>query len=200
MVILQPETLEESVATDFFTDLARVLALVPRDAVERTVELLLETRASGHRVYIIGNGGSAATASHFVCDLVKAARVPGVDSLRAFALTDNIPLFTAWANDSAYDRAFAEQVSALVDPGDVVIGVSASGNSPNVVAGLDAAAARGARTVGILGFDGGSARSRVDVAVHVSCNDYGLVEATHLAICHAITAAIKKALESRAAD
>jgi D-sedoheptulose 7-phosphate isomerase len=189
-----------SVASDFFTELRRVLAFVPQDAVERTVELLVETRAAGRRVYIIGNGGSAATASHFVCDLVKTASVPGIDPLRAFALTDNTPLLTAWANDSAYECTFAQQVSALVDPGDVVIGVSASGNSPNIVAGLAAAAAKGARTVGLLGFDGGAARSQVEIAVHIPCNDYGLVEAVHLAILHAITAAIKEALRSRTAD
>jgi D-sedoheptulose 7-phosphate isomerase len=189
-----------SVATDFFAELRRVLALVPQDAIERTVELLVETRASGRRVYVIGNGGSAATASHFVCDLVKTASVPGLDPLRAFALTDNTPLLTAWANDSAYECTFAQQISALVDAGDVVIGVSASGNSPNIVAGLAAAAARGARTVGLLGFDGGAARSQVDIAVHIPCNDYGLVEAVHVAISHAITAAIKEALRSQIAD
>jgi D-sedoheptulose 7-phosphate isomerase len=188
-----------SVAADFFTDLRGVLALVPQDAIERTVGLLLETQASGRRVYVIGNGGSAATASHFVCDLVKSTSVSGAERFRAFALTDNIPLLTAWANDSAYERTFAEQVSALVDPGDVVIGVSASGNSPNIIAGLAAAVARGARTVGLLGFDGGAARSKVDIAVHIPCDDYGLVEAVHLAISHAITAAIKEALESRTA-
>ena len=144
----------------------------------------------------MGNGGSAATASHFVCDLVKTARVTGLEPLRVFALADNTPLMTAWANDAAYEQTFAEQILALVDPDDIVIGISASGNSPNILAGLAAAAERGARTIGILGFDGGKALDLVDVPVHVPCNDYGLVEDTHAAIGHAITAAIRRQLQT----
>ncbi len=184
-----------STATAYLAALADVLALVPGEALARVVELLLDARAAGRRVYIMGNGGSAATASHMVCDLVKTARVGGVQPLRVFSLADNTPLLTAWANDSSYDRSFAEQIIALVEPGDIVIAISASGNSPNVVNGLAEASARGARTIGLLGFDGGAAREMVDVAVHIPCNDYGLVEDTHAAIGHALTAAIRRSLQ-----
>ena len=146
-----------TVATEYLSELTEVLALVPGDALARVAQLLLDVRAAGRRVYIVGNGGSAATASHFVCDLVKTARVPGLEPLRAFALTDNIPLLTAWSNDSAYEDCFAEQVAALAEPGDLVIGISASGNSPNVVSALRTAANRDIQTIGILGFDGGAA-------------------------------------------
>jgi D-sedoheptulose 7-phosphate isomerase len=138
----------------------------------------------------VGNGGSAATASHFVCDLVKTARGAGMAPMRAFALVDNVPLLTAWANDCAYERSFAEQILALVEPGDIVVVISASGNSPNVVAALAAASTCGARTIGLLGFDGGAVRDLVDVAVHIPCDDYGLVEDAHAAIAHAMTTAI----------
>lgn len=183
-------------ATDYLATLARMLATVPEEPLGRAIALLLEAQATGQRVYVMGNGGSAATASHFASDLMKTAHVAGLAPLRVHALTDNTPLVTAWANDVAYERIFAEQVAALVEPGDVVIAISASGNSPNIVAGLAAAAARGARTIGLLGFDGGASRTLVDIAVHVPCHHYGLAEDTHLAIAHAMTAAIRCALES----
>ena len=187
-----------STALDYLTNLTRVLALVPGEAVGRAIGLLLEARARGKRVYVIGNGGSSATASHFVCDLVKTARVAGFEPVRAFALTDNTPLLTAWANDSAYEDIFAEQVNALADSGDLEIGITASGNSPNIVAGLRAATARGAQTIGLLGFDGGRARDLVDVAIHIESYDYGIVEDAHSAITHAIATAVRVALEADA--
>jgi D-sedoheptulose 7-phosphate isomerase len=183
-------------ATTYLDNLADVIRRVPSEPLAETIDALLEARAAGRRVYVIGNGGSAATASHFVCDLVKTARVPGRRPLRVFALADNAPLLTAWANDACYERAFAEQIAALVEAGDVVIAISASGNSPNIVAGLQAAAALGALTVGLVGFDGGRARGCVDIAIHVPCRDYGLVEDAHAAIGHAITVAIRDALEA----
>lgn len=183
-----------AVAMDYLAQLAEVVRRVPAAALADAVELLLEAQSSGRRVYVMGNGGSAATASHFVCDLVKTAHVAGQRPLRVFGLVDNTPLLTAWANDAAYERSFAEQIAAMVEPGDVVIAISASGNSPNILAGLEAAASIGARTIGLLGFDGGLAHDLVDVAIHVGCHDYGLVEDTHAAIGHAITIAVRTAL------
>ncbi|MBI4494676.1 MAG: SIS domain-containing protein [Chloroflexi bacterium] len=184
-----------TVATDYLATLAGVLSLVPRQPLARALELLLQARATGRRVYLIGNGGSAATASHFAVDLAKTARGGGQRPLRAFALADSVPTLTAWANDTAYERVFAEPLAALVEPGDIVIAISASGNSPNILAGLRAAAASGARTIGLLGFDGGAARQLVEVALHVPVNDYGLVEDAHSAIGHALTAALRRTLQ-----
>jgi D-sedoheptulose 7-phosphate isomerase len=184
------------VATEYLANVARAIELVPHDALERAIELVLEARAAHRRIYAMGNGGSAATASHFVCDLVKTAHVAGTPAVRAFALADNVPLLTAWANDCAYERVFAEQVIALVEPGDVVFAISASGRSPNIVAGLSAAADRGARTVGLVGFDGGSVRGMVDVAIHIPAHSYGLVEDVHSAIGHAIAWAVRMAIQS----
>src|SRR5919202_788797 len=127
------------------------------DKVTEVIDLLLEAHAGRHRVYVMGNGGSAATASHFVCDLSKTARVEGQAPLRAIALGDNGALLTAWANDTAYDRVFSEQIVCLVEPGDVVLAISASGNYRNILAGLQAARAQGVQTVALVGFDGGVA-------------------------------------------
>jgi D-sedoheptulose 7-phosphate isomerase len=179
---------------EYFERLAEVLTRVPLESVERAVDVLLQAQADGRRVYVMGNGGSATTASHLVCDLTKTAHVPGRRALRAFALADNPAILTAWANDTAYERIFAEQLAALADPGDVAIAVSASGSSANVVAGLHAARAGGLRTIGLLGFDGGLARDLVDVAIHVPCHDFGLVEDAHLAIGHAVATALQRSL------
>jgi D-sedoheptulose 7-phosphate isomerase len=184
-----------AVATDYLADLSEVLHRVPRAALARAVEDILGARASGRRVYVFGNGGSAATASHFVCDLVKTAQIPGFAPLRAFALTDNVPLMTAWANDLDYAEAFSRMLEGFVEPGDVVIGISASGNSPNVISGLRMANSLGACTVALLGFDGGESLRIARIPIHVPCRHYGLAEDSHSAIGHAITAAIRKSLE-----
>jgi D-sedoheptulose 7-phosphate isomerase len=176
--------------------LREVLNSVPEHQVKRAIELLLQARARGSRVYVIGNGGSATTASHFVCDLVKTARVSPHAPLRAFALTDNMALLTAWSNDVSYEQAFAGQLEALLEPNDVVIAISASGNSPNIVAALRTARERGSITIGLLGFQGGAALSLVDVPIHVPIEHYGLAEDTHSAISHAISMAIRASLSS----
>ncbi len=183
-----------STAGEYFEQLAELLTLTPKEPLARSVALLLSTRERGARVYVMGNGGSAATATHFVCDLVKTAHVPGKRPLRAYALADNAALLTSVANESAYEQTFAEQISGIAESGDVVIAISASGNSPNIVAGLKAAAARGAHTIALVGFDGGAASRLADITVHVPSHDYGPVEDVHSAIGHALTAAVRYAL------
>lgn len=187
-----------SMATAYLAELAEVLRRVPEDALGRAIDILLEARERGQRVYVFGNGGSAATASHFVCDLVKSAEVRGFRPFRAFALTDSVPQMTAWANDVAYTQTFARMLEGHIEPGDVAIAISASGNSPNILAGLEMAASLGAHTIALLGFDGGAALRLAEVAVHVPCADYGQAEDTHSAIGHALTAAIRRTLEQQA--
>lgn len=188
-----------SMAMTYLSDLARVLELVPSESLGRAIDALLEAREHGNRVYVFGNGGSAATASHFVCDLVKSAQVSGFRPFRAFALTDSTPLMTAWANDAAYAQTFSRMLEALVEPGDVALGISASGSSPNLVAGLETAARLGARTIALLGFDGGHALRIAEIPVHVPSMDYGHAEDTHSAIGHAITTSIRRTLEAERA-
>src|SRR5713226_8741580 len=101
--------------------------------IEAVLRLLEEAYHGGHRIFIMGNGGSAATASHFALDLAKNTIMPGIPRLKAISLTDHVPLITAWSNDTAYEHIFAEQLANLIEAGDVVIGISASGNSPNVI-------------------------------------------------------------------
>src|SRR5436309_6438720 len=107
--------------------------------LEAVLHLLEETYHNGHRIFIMGNGGSAATASHFALDLAKNTIMPGALRLKAISLTDHVPLITAWSNDTAYEHIFAEQLANMIDPGDLVIGISTSGNSPNVINALNIA-------------------------------------------------------------
>ncbi|MCC6177275.1 MAG: SIS domain-containing protein [Chloroflexi bacterium] len=187
-------------ATTYLEELSQVLLRVPGEQLARATATLLGAREAGRRVYVFGNGGSAATASHFVCDLVKTAQVPGFRPFRAFALADNTPLMTAWSNDSAYADTFPRLLEALVEPGDVVVGISASGNSPNVVRGLTTAGRLGARTIALLGFDGGAALNLAEIPIHIPCRHYGLAEDVHSAIGHALTAVIRSALEREHRD
>src|SRR6267143_1924191 len=148
-------------------EVRRVLARISVADVERVVEIILDAHRRRQHVYIVGNGGSASTATHFACDLSKATIVQGRARLRVTSLTDNVALLTAWANDTSYENVFAEQLTNLLDPGDVVIAISASGNSPNVVSAVVAARLMRARTIALVGFAGGRLLEAVDAAIHV---------------------------------
>jgi D-sedoheptulose 7-phosphate isomerase len=182
----------EGVVTDHFRRVHEGLNLIPIDAVVRVVDIILEAYDADRHVYVVGNGGSASTATHFACDLSKATISTGRRRLRASSLSDNIALLTAWANDTSYDRVFAEQVINLVDPDDVLVAISASGNSPNVLAAVDSARSLGAITVAMVGFDGGRLKDAVRAAVHVPISDYGVVEDCHLVLEHAITESVRR--------
>ena len=189
----RPQT-TATVLEGHINDVRTVLSAIPIDAIERAVGIILDAYDNGAHVYVVGNGGSATNATHFACDLSKATIVDGRARLRVTSLTDNIALLTAWANDTSYDRVFSEQLTNLLDPGDVVIAISASGNSPNVVSAVLAARLMRASTIGLVGFAGGRLLEAVDAAIHVPSNDYGVVEDCHSVIEHAITVSTRKAL------
>lgn len=155
------------------------------------VALLRNAAENDQRVYVVGNGGSATTATHLACDLAKGPPDVAPGGVRAFSLTDNIALMTAWANDRGYGDTLAEQIKIYVEPQDVVIAISVSGSSPNVVASLRAARNSGAKTIGLLGARGGEALHLADVSLLVASDDYGVVETIHLAIAHALAAAVR---------
>jgi D-sedoheptulose 7-phosphate isomerase len=180
-----------AVLQDHIDTVREALACIPIPSVERVVDIIMDAYAGKRHLYIVGNGGSAATATHFACDLSKATIVDGRTRMRVTSLTDNVALVTAWANDTSYERVFAEQLMSLVNPCDVVIAVSASGNSPNVLAAVDVARAMGAVTVALVGFSGGALRTVVDAAIHIPISDYGVVEDCHLVLEHAITDSVR---------
>lgn len=170
----------------YLEELSDTIARLPVPEINRLVELLLEAYENGCTVFLFGNGGSAALASHMACDLGKGTVSASGKRLRAVSLTDNAALITAWANDTAYENIFAEQLSNLVRPGDVAFAISASGNSPNVLAALALARRRKAVTAGISGFGGGKMKPLCDVCAVVPSENMQIVEDLHLAMAHSI--------------
>jgi D-sedoheptulose 7-phosphate isomerase len=164
-----------------------VLDELPIASVEKVLEVFEEAYRADRTVYICGNGGSWATAAHWVCDFSKGANAPRCRRLRMMSLGDNVPMLTAYGNDENYDAVFAEPVRTYVRPGDVVVLLTASGNSPNVLAAARAAREVGAITVGLIGFGGGELAGLVDHAVIVACREYGPVEDLHLVLDHIIS-------------
>jgi len=181
---------------DYLRHLCLTIDRVSRDAIWEAVEILLEACRARRRVYLFGNGGSAATASHMANDLNKQASLTGGPLFRAIALTDNVPLITAWSNDEGYAEAFARQLANHVEAGDVVVAISTSGNSANVLRALAVAREHGARSIGFTGGDGGALRGLVDCCVHVPCDDVGQQEDVHLVLNHAISTALRARLSA----
>ncbi|MFA6317450.1 MAG: SIS domain-containing protein [Elusimicrobiota bacterium] len=148
---------------------------------------LLKVRDSGRKVLVMGNGGSAAIASHIAVDLSKTARVPGRPLIRAVALTDNVEFLTAVANDKSFDDIFVAKMESLLEPGDMALLISGSGNSANLIKAAKYARSRGARTVALLGFDGGRLKGLVDLHLLVPSDQYGVIEELHMGIGHILT-------------
>jgi D-sedoheptulose 7-phosphate isomerase len=178
--------------TDYLDQMCHVLRNLPHNDIARVIDIQGRARTEGHQIFIMGNGGSAATASHFACDLGKGTIEPGKPRLKVIALTDNMPLFSALANDWGYERVFVEQLDSLAQTGDVAIGISGSGNSPNVLHAMDLARERGLTTIGFTGFDGGRLKDKVEVCLLVDCQIMGQVEDAHLVLEHLICTALRK--------
>jgi D-sedoheptulose 7-phosphate isomerase len=159
------------------------------NAVQRIVQIFRDVRDSRGTIYIAGNGGSASTASHWVNDLGKATKRSGRLPIRVMSLSDNVSWFSALGNDEGYDRVFSGQLENFANQGDVLVCISASGNSPNLIQAVEVASRRKVKTVALLGFDGGALKGLVDEAVVIKSQKgaYELVEDAHSIVCHAIT-------------
>jgi D-sedoheptulose 7-phosphate isomerase len=180
--------------SDYVHSLRAVLEGLPMEDVLRVREVLLEARRAEKTIFIVGNGGSAATASHMANDLNKGAIVDGQPRFRALALTDNVPLLTAWSNDTAYDRVFVEQMANFFRRGDVLIAISGSGNSPNIIAAVEWARQAGGITIGLTGGTGGTLRPLVDYGIVVPSSRMEQIEDVHLVLSHALCTSLRAAL------
>jgi D-sedoheptulose 7-phosphate isomerase len=180
------------VISSYLSEVGTILQQMPEDQIERIVHLIEEARTKGKQIFLFGNGGSAATASHIACDLAKGAIVPQKPAIRAFSLTDNMALISAWANDMCYEEVFARQLSNWVQPGDLVIAISGSGSSQNVLNGVGLAKSAGATTIGLTGFDGGKLKDMVDFCIVVSSHSMEQIEDIHLLLGHIITLCLRK--------
>lgn len=169
------------------------IATVDEEALDAFLTAITSTAHSGSRTWILGNGGSAAISDHFATDLAKVNIDTGL-GIFPISLCSNGPVLTALSNDYGYADAFAHQVRAFVEAGDVVVAVSSSGNSENVIRAIQQAKENGATTVGLAGFDGGRLAKEADISIHVRSEpgDYGTTEDAHSVICHAIALQLRK--------
>ncbi len=184
-----------TVAGQYLASVQEAIAGLDRSAIVQIVELLFDVRSRGNQVFIAGNGGSSSTASHMAADLTRAASDSSGPPLRCRSLTDNVPAVTAWSNDVGVEAAFELQMEQVVEPGDVLIAISASGRSPNIIAAANAARRQGASVVGLVGFGGGKLAEIADVAVVVPSDEYGPVEDIHLLLGHLLATEIRQAAE-----
>lgn len=152
--------------------------------VEQFVDQLAKARGAGKTIFTCGNGGSAATASHFATDLSKGASYGQPSRFKVIALTDSISTITAYANDVNFDVIFAEQLINLAEPGDVLVAISGSGNSPNVLKAVSTAKDLGLTTIAMTGFAGGRLGPLVDIHINVPDDHMGRIEDAHMALCH----------------
>jgi D-sedoheptulose 7-phosphate isomerase len=170
--------------TSYLGRLQAAIDELPLERLETMGEILYRAYRNERQVFTVGNGGSASTASHMAADLGKNTIRPNMRRFRILSLNDNAAIVTALANDLGYENVFSEQLINLIRPGDLLIAVSASGNSPNVLNAMRYAREQCAEVIGVLGFDGGTAAEIADVAIVVPSYDYGVVEDLHLIINH----------------
>jgi D-sedoheptulose 7-phosphate isomerase len=171
---------------EYLDRLAKTMAAVSRSEIGDVIDLLERAYEEGRAVFVMGNGGSAATSSHMVADLNKGVSTGKQRQFRVVSLNDNIPSMMAIANDFGYDRIFIDQIRGLMIPGDLVIGISGSGNSSNVIKAIEYANANGGVTIGFTGYTGGKLREIVRYKLHVPAEDMQLAEDSHLILNHLI--------------
>ncbi len=165
---------------------AELLQRIERAPLERAAAVLRQARNEGRRIFIFGNGGSAASASHFVVDIIKGTLDPAKPRFKMICLNDNVPTLTALANDFGYEHVFAEPLMSLAEAGDIAIAISGSGNSPNVIRAMQVARERKLTTIGLSGASGGKLKDWLDIAILVPSPSMQLVEDAHVVILHAI--------------
>jgi len=179
-------------AEAYFQEFPELLENLPYRTIDAVTDALWEAYQQDHALFVFGNGGSAALASHSACDLGKGTVVDGNRRFRVLSLTDNVPLMTAWANDQRYADVFAEQLRPLVRADDVVLAISGSGNSENVLNGLQVAREAGALTIGLTGFQGGKMKFLCDLCLVIPTNSMQLIEDFHLAVTHSIFISLRR--------
>ena len=187
--------------SEYFEELKKILSRVNKKDIEEITEIIHKAYLNERTIFILGNGGSASTASHFACDLGKGtlSKVYDINEkrFRVVSLTDNIATISAYANDLSFDDVFIQQLRNLVHKGDVVIAITGSGNSKNVVKAVKYARDSGATTIGLLGFDGGRVKKLLDKCVIIPSDHYGRIEDVHLILEHMITDYLRTKIKNK---
>ena len=190
--------MEKDFIKKYLANVKRCIDGIGVDRIQDVVDKLHQAYLKKRQVFIMGNGGSASTASHFVCDLGKGIFARGKERFRVMSLNDNVAHFSAIANDFGYENVFVEQLKNFLNRNDLVILITASGNSPNLLKAVDFANKAGAYSIGFIGFGGGKLARRVKDAIVLSDRDYAVVEDIHMVLCHMISSTLReKILRSR---
>ena len=182
------------IISSYASQLASIISSLPSERIAELTDIIEQAHKNGRFIFLFGNGGSAAAASHLAVDLAKGIECQ--PRMKALSLTDNVPQITAWANDTAYGNIFAEQLRNFIGPGDVAIGISASGNSENVLRAVELANSVGAITIGLTGYEGGKLKSLAKHCLIVASNNMQQIEDAHLVICHQIFTALRSRLSA----
>ena len=190
--VIRRDTFVLETITSYFAEVADLLGKLPVDRLEQVIYRLEDARWKRQAVFICGNGGSAATSIHFACDLAKGAMAENKPAIRARSLCENTSLVTAWANDASYDDIFTQCMEPWIKSGDVLIAISGSGNSQNVINAVGMARAVGATTIGFTGFGGGKLKDMVDICIIVPSDSMEQIEDVHLLLCHLITNCLRR--------
>ncbi len=176
----------KSYLKDYVSNLQQVLSQVDESQFEKVLQKLREVTSAGKRIYVCGNGGSAAIADHLCCDWSKGTHFKHLPALKTQSLVANGALFTAVANDFGFEKSFSTQVEMFGEPGDVLLAISSSGNSPNIIEAVKAASEKGMTTIGLCGFSGGKLKTSADLCLYVAYDNYGLVEDAHQILMHVL--------------
>jgi D-sedoheptulose 7-phosphate isomerase len=175
-----------SFTESYRSGLLDVISSLDLAKVDQAIAWFREARDNNRHIFVCGNGGSASTASHFACDIVKGASFERSQRFRILALTDSLPTLTAYSNDVSYDRVFEEQLKNFAAKDDLVMAISGSGNSPNVVRAIEYGNQIGAKTIALTGRDGGKLAPLAQLNIHVPAPHMGRIEDAHLIVCHMI--------------
>lgn len=176
----------EKYIESYFDDLKRTMDTIDREGISLFIQTLLDARDQGKQIFVMGNGGSAATASHMVCDFNKGLVAEGKLRFKFICLNDNMATLMAYANDVSYEDVFVEPLINLMQPGDLVIGISGSGNSMNVVKAIKWANEHGAKTFSLIGYSGGKLKQISQQCLHVELNNMQIVEDIHIILNHMV--------------
>jgi D-sedoheptulose 7-phosphate isomerase len=183
-------------AKNYLESLKATIDKISTRDVDKVIQLLYDAYLENRQIFLVGNGGSASTASHFACDLSKGTLQRVYDDtekrFRIISLTDNVAILTAIGNDLSYDDIFSQQLKNLVNKGDILIAITGSGNSPNIINAVKTASNAGAVTIGFLGFDGGKVMGMLDHVIHIPSDHYGQIEDLHMVLAHMISSGLTR--------
>jgi len=182
-------------AGSYIAEMARVVGLIDSNAVEQFAHVIFNAWRDDRHVFVFGNGGSAYTSSHFVTDLVKTASVEGKKRLHAISLLDNVGLTTAIGNDMAYEDIFRFTLESYAAKGDIAIGISCSGNSPNLLRACEWARESGLTVIALTGFSGGKVKNLANLHINVPSENYGVIEDLHLSVAHIVAQGLKARID-----